>query len=159
VFTTILGDFLNWEEDKRALSPVLVEALEIIRSKSFEDVEEGVYPIDKDGTRLIVKEVLTTPFEELPPEKHELFIDIHYIITGAEKYGFARESKNNIPKNVIPAIEDHTFFVSAEQEAELTMYPGQFIIFLPTDVHRPWCKAAESPTVRKALLKFPVKNL
>jgi biofilm protein TabA len=155
----ILGDFLNWEEDKRALSPILGEALEIIRSKSFGDVEDGVYPINEDGTRLIVKEVVTTPFEELPPEKHELFIDIHYIIAGAEKYGFARESKNNITKDVTPAIEDHTFFAFAEREAEFTLYPGQFVIFLPADVHRPWCKAEESPTVRKALLKLPVKNL
>jgi biofilm protein TabA len=85
-------------------------------------------------------------------------IDIHYIIAGAEKYGFARANKNNVPVNE-PVIEDHTFFAAAEQEAEFTMFPGQFAIFLPADVHRPWCKAVESPTVRKALLKLPVKNL
>jgi len=59
---------------------------------------------------------------------------------------------------VTPSVEDHTFFNVVEQEMELVLNPGQYAIFSPSDIHRPWCSVNGSGFVRKALLKVPVSK-
>ena len=154
----ITGDFRKWEVDQCAFSPVLVEALEYLRTAPFDQIEDGVYPLNETGTYLVLKEVVTSSFVEVRPEKHHRYIDIHYLITGMEKIGFARDHEKNKPVNVSPDVEDHTFFDFVEQEKELILYPGQFVVFMPSDVHRPWCMAHEERIVRKALIKLPVSE-
>ncbi|MDF2646523.1 MAG: uncharacterized protein K0Q73_2328 [Paenibacillus sp.] len=154
----IVGDFRRWSEDKLLLSNRFVEHLDYLYSLSFEYMEDGVYPVKEDGTYLVVKQTATTPFAEVRPERHQRYVDIHYILAGAETIGFARDSGENQSVEVIPAVEDHTFFDSVEQEMALVLYPGQYAIFLPSDIHRPWCKANETDFVRKALLKVPLSE-
>jgi biofilm protein TabA len=158
----VIGDFNRWEEERRMYAPALADALELLRSMSFEDMEEGCYSIPQvgDGAQLIVKRVETMPFDEVRPEKHERFIDIHYLLSGTEKIGFARGSPKDRMCYGPPLMEDHTFYEHVEQEMEWVLFPGQFAIFLPSDVHRPWCIAnPEMREVRKALLKLPVYRL
>ncbi|MCR8631334.1 YhcH/YjgK/YiaL family protein [Paenibacillus radicis (ex Xue et al. 2023)] len=152
----LIGDFKRWESDQYLLSTKLVEVLDYLRSLSFEQVDDGVYPVGEDGIYLIVKTAETFPFEEMRPEHHERYIDIHYMISGTEKIGFARANESNRPVEVVPLVEDHTFFDSVEQEIELLLYPGQYAVFMPSDLHRPWCSAYGTRSVRKALLKVPV---
>lgn len=153
-----MGDFRRWSEDKFLLSDRFLEHLDYLYSLSFEHMEDGVYPVKEDGTYLVVKQTVTTPFVEVRPERHQRYVDIHYILAGTETIGFARDSGGNQSVEVIPAVEDHTFFDTVEQEMELVLYPGQFAIFLPSDIHRPWCKANETDFVRKALLKVPLSE-
>ena len=152
----IIGDFTNFQIDIGLLSPRIVEALTYIRSITFEDMEDGVYPAYEEGMYMVVKRIETTPFAEVKAEKHQQYIDIHYMISGVEKIGFARETGDNTSIVVTPHVEDHTFFDEVEHEIELVLNPGQFAIFAPSDIHRPWCLANESSYVRKALLKVPL---
>jgi YhcH/YjgK/YiaL family protein len=152
----LIGDFNRWESELCLLSPKLVEALDSLRSLSLDQLEDGVYPMGEDGTYLIFKTAETFPFEDMRPEHHERYIDIHYMIAGVEKIGFARANESNTPVEVFPPVEDHTFFNSVTQELELLLYPGQYAVFMPSDIHRPWCRAHGTRFVRKALLKVPV---
>jgi YhcH/YjgK/YiaL family protein len=158
----IIGDFnTGWDADKRLLSPKLAEALDYLGSLSFGQMEDGEYPVGEDGAYLIVKTAETYPFNEMRPEHHERYIDIHYMISGTEKIGFARNTGRNKAVTVSRPVEDHTFFDFVEQEAELILYPGQYAVFAPSDIHRPWCRAEAEGTrfVRKALLKVPVQEM
>lgn len=158
----VIGDFNSWEEERGMYAPALAEALELLRGMSFEDMEDGTYPIPEagEGAQLIVKHVVTMPYDEVRPEKHERFIDIHYLLSGTEKIGFARRSAKDRRWHGPPFMEDHMFYEHVEQEMDLVLYPGQFAVFLPSDVHRPWCTAyPEKREVRKALLKLPVSRL
>ena len=40
-----------------------------------------------------------------------------------------------------------------ENESTLTMTPGSFAVFFPSDVHRPGCLLDQSATVRKVVIK------
>ncbi|NOU96753.1 DUF386 family protein [Paenibacillus sp. LMG 31456] len=155
----LIGDFKRWGSDQCLLSPKLVGVLDYLRSLSFEQMDDGVYPVGEAGIYLIVKTAETFPFEEMRPEHHERFIDIHYMISGAEKIGFARTNESNKSVEVTPPVEDHMFFDSVEQEIELILYPGQYAVFMPSDLHRPWCSAHGTRSVRKALLKIPVSEM
>ncbi|CAH1200239.1 hypothetical protein PAECIP111891_01586 [Paenibacillus allorhizoplanae] len=154
----ILGDFRKWSEDKWLYAERLAQHLDYLSTCTFDDIEDGVYPVGEDGTYLVVKTTATLPFAEALPERHQRYMDIHYILAGSETIGFARDCERNQPVEVSPAIDDHTFFDGAENEMELTLCPGQFAIFMPSDIHRPWCRDTKSDYVRKALLKVPVCN-
>lgn len=155
----LIGDFSNWQADKCMLSFALAEKLEYLRLTSFEQMEDGVYPISEDGSYLILQERELQPFDEVKPEHHMKYVDIHFMISGVEKIGFARTSGRNKAVSVTPAVDDHTFFDSVEFEMELVLFPGQYAVLLPSDIHRPWCRADETTSVRKALLKVPVRTL
>lgn len=157
----IIGDFNRWEEEKGLYSGALAEMLELLRTADLEEMEDGVYPIRGDGTVLILKRVVTAPFGTVWPERHDRFIDIHYLLSGREKIGFARDTAGNEPAaEVHPPVEDHWFFSRVERESEFVLYPGQFAVLMPSDIHRPWCTAdAAVPAVRKALVKLPVSAL
>lgn len=152
----ILGDFRKWSEEKWLFSEQLAQHLDYLYKCSFDEIEDGVYPVGEDGTYLVVKTTATVPFSEALPERHQRYMDIHYIIVGSETIGFARDCEKNQPVEVNPTIDDHTFFHAVENEMHLTLYPGQFAIFVPLDMHRPWCKGPETEYVRKALLKVPI---
>ena len=155
----MIGDFGNWQADKCILSSALVEKLEYLRLTSFEHMEDGVYPVSGDGTYLILQKRELQSFDEVKPEHHMEYVDIHFMISGVEKIGFARDSGRNKAVPVIPAADDHTFFDSVEFEMELVLFPGQYAVLLPSDIHRPWCRADVTTSVRKALLKVPVRTL
>ncbi|CAN7231921.1 YhcH/YjgK/YiaL family protein [Paenibacillus sp. LjRoot153] len=152
----IIGDFRKWPEEKWLCSERLAQHLDYLYTCSFDKIEDGVYPVGEDGTYLVVKTTATIPFSEALPERHQRYMDIHYILAGSETIGVARDCEKNQPVEVSPAIDDHTFFNAVEHEMVLTLYPGQYAIFLPLDVHRPWCKSNEADYVRKALLKVPI---
>ncbi|MBP1966611.1 YhcH/YjgK/YiaL family protein [Paenibacillus aceris] len=155
----IVGDFHKWPEERWLFSERLAQHLDYLYACSFEAIEDGVYPVGEDGTYLVVKRTATMPFAEALPERHQRYLDIHYIVAGSETFGFARDHEKNQPVEVIPAMDDHIFFHTVEHEMALKLYPGQYVIFLPSDIHRPWCKSDETDFVRKALLKVPIGYL
>jgi biofilm protein TabA len=152
----ILGDFRKWSEDKWLYAERLAQHMDYLSTRTFDEIEDGVYPVGEDGTYLVVKTTDTIPFSEALPERHQRYMDIHYILAGSETIGFARECEKNQSLEVTPVIDDHIFFQAVEHEMALTLYPGQYAIFLPDDIHRPWCTGTETNYVRKALLKVPV---
>jgi biofilm protein TabA len=129
----ILGDFRKWSEDKWLYAERLAQHMDYLSTRTFDEIEDGVLP-----------------------ERHQRYMDIHYILAGSETIGFARECEKNQSLEVTPVIDDHIFFQAVEHEMALTLYPGQYAIFLPDDIHRPWCTGTETNYVRKALLKVPV---
>lgn len=153
----IIGDFRSWEADRLLFSPKLILALDYIRTCSFEEMEDGVYTLDQEGGYLILKEAPLFPHAEMRMEHHERYIDIHYLISGTEKFGFARDSGMNKAIKVDPPVDDHVFFDEVEHEMDLLLTAGQFVLFMPSDIHRPWCIAVEGIVqVRKALLKIAI---
>ncbi|WP_419871885.1 YhcH/YjgK/YiaL family protein [Candidatus Pristimantibacillus sp. PTI5] len=152
----MIGDFSNWQTEKRVISSALAEKLEYLRLTPFEQMEDGVYPALDDGTYLIIQHKELQPYHEVMPEQHRSYVDIHFMISGMEKMGFARDCGRNKAVAVTPEVDDHTFFEAVEAETELVLFPGQYIVLLPSDIHRPWCRADGMHKVRKALLKVPV---
>jgi hypothetical protein len=61
----IVGDFRKWPEDTWLFSEQLAGHLDYLYALSFENIEDGVYPVKEDGT----KKTSTTPFAEMRPER------------------------------------------------------------------------------------------
>lgn len=83
-------------------------------------------------------------------EAHKDFLDIHYIIEGEEKFGFA-----NIDglTEVRPYDKENDYMLLNGNADILTLKKGDFCIVFPEDAHIP-CMAKGGETLKKAIVKI-----
>ena len=108
--------------------------------------------MDKDIFAQVVDKETKEKYDA-KPEVHRKYIDVQFSVEGKEIIGFARETGNNLVSEDLLEENDVLFYENAENEMDLIMKPGNFAIFFPNDVHRPWCAVNETCTIRKVNVK------
>lgn len=88
-------------------------------------------------------------------EKHEKFIDIHYILDGSEKFGYA-DASTLTPICDYNSEDDYIFLKGKATGIVLT--PGHFCIVFPDDAHSPYCINGKSETVKRCVIKVRVSD-
>lgn len=83
-------------------------------------------------------------------EKHEKYIDIHYILDGSEKFGYA-DASTLTPISEYNSEEDYIFMEGKATGVILT--PGHFCIVFPEDAHISYCINEETETVKRCVIK------
>lgn len=121
-------------------------------------MECGTYPIRGNEIYALVQQLTTVPAEEKKPEKHKKYLDIQYLVTGEEKYGYKIDDGSD---PVVSAKEekDIYFYGELENENYLVMKPNEYCIFFPEDIHRPGCSVNDSISVRKVVVKISEDSL
>ncbi len=118
------------------------------------DTAPGTYPIDGTEMFALVREYETLDTEDEELERHKKYIDLQYMVSGAELVGHAF-LKNQAPSKEYDATDD--FMLFAESPSFFTkMEAGTFMIFFPTDLHMPCLKADEAKKVKKVVIKIRV---
>jgi len=130
-------------------------AFKWIRDNNLETVAPGKYMLDGTNVTVNVTDAPSTkPFEETKWEGHCKYVDIQYIVRGKEKMGIAPISKARV---VTPydAVKDNGFYNFADADSKYVVAkPGTFLIFFPSDAHRPNVKVDGYDTVRKIVFKI-----
>lgn len=133
-----------------SLDEKIKKALEYLSSTNFETVEPGNYEIDGDNIFAIVSEYQTKPLTSGKWESHRKYIDIQYVVSGAEKIGFT-ESKKVITLEEYNSDKDITIhkgegqFINIEQK--------HFMILFPNDIHMPGIAMNIPKPVKKVVIK------
>ena len=123
--------------------------------KDFAKVFEALKKISAEDGKLVLEDgnvwinppALTVISDaEKVFEAHNDFIDIHYIISSAEKFGYANRECLSVTKEY----DKQGDYELLNGEADLiTLKAGDFCIVFPEDAHIPACaKAGEEPLVR-----------
>lgn len=156
---------LHWY---RIISPHFAKAIEYALTTDFAPMEPGKYDIDGDNVFAIVNEYTTKPAAECDPESHRQYADIQIMIAGEEKFGYTPLTDQ---EPSVPFREDNDVaFYSlpgetgqpGEQEEPggslnyITLYPGQFIVFFPSDIHQPEVFTRQPVVVKKVVIKVKV---
>jgi len=130
-------------------------AFKWMKEHDLSTVATGKYVLDSMNVTVNVTEGPSTmAFEKTRWEGHGKYIDIQYIASGKEKMGIApmAGSKIQIPYN---ASRDVGFYLVDEAKAKYVVAePGKFLIFFPSDAHRPNIKVEGSETVKKVVFKI-----
>jgi len=124
-----------------------------LKATDFAALPAGNYALQGDDIRVQVTDLLTRPVAETTPEVHRQFIDVQFLVRGREKIGVATDTGNNVVFNDQLAERDLLFYTGMENESTLTMVPGSFAVFFPTDVHRPGCVVDQPEAIRKVVVK------
>ncbi len=136
------------------LSPRLAMAIEYILGTDFTALGPGRYEVAGEEVFAIVNEYHTKPAAECEPESHRRYIDIQVMLDGAEKFGYAplldrQPSTPFLPDN------DVAFYAPAGLEY-ITLSPGRFIVFFPSDIHQPELFTDGPRPVKKLVMKVAV---
>ena len=76
------------------------EAFAFLKDHDLQNLAKGKYPIDGDDVSASVTETATKAFDSTQWESHRKFVDLQYVITGAEKIGVCPISKATVTKPV-----------------------------------------------------------
>jgi len=118
------------------LHPGFAAAFDLLRSFDFEAAQDG--PREIDGTRLTVNVIRTqgrTP-EQVKLEAHRKYVDIQYLVSGDEHFGWKLTSQCRAPEAQYSEEKDVIKFAD-EPEAWFPLTPGSFVLFFPGDAHGP----------------------
>lgn len=148
-------DLLQHSDLFTTIHPRFARAFRYLREASLMAMEPGRYEIDGDDLFLLLQEYETKPEEGQFWEAHERYIDIQYMVRGAERMGYAnvrtlRRTKDFLAEKDYMVLEGsgHSFVV---QE-------GAFALFFPQDAHMPCLYDTKPERIRKAVLKIKVTS-
>ena len=125
-------------------------AFQFLKEKDLHALAEGTYEIDGKECFAIVMSYTTKPKAEGFSESHYKYIDIQYIISGAEKIGVAT-LKNQQPTEVNK--EKDYIFYNCETE-DFILPKGSFAIFFPQDIHQTGIIIETPKTLKKVVFKL-----
>ncbi len=129
-------------------------AFHYLQTTDLEAIVPGKYVIDGDELFAIVQEYATLDSANEEMEAHRKYIDVQYMIQGAELVGHA-VLNGQIPSKEYDAEND--FMLFADTPSFFTkMEAGTFMVFFPTDLHMPCIKEHEPAMVKKVVVKVRV---
>ena len=136
-----------------ALNERLHRALLYLQKTDLSSLPVGKHEIEGQRIFALVEEFKTKPAEQGIWEAHRKYLDIHYVIAGREKIGYAaikhmRPGAYDVEKD-LGIFEGEGDFMVAR--------PGTFIIMFPQDVHRPGMAVQEPEPIKKLVMKVEME--
>lgn len=155
----IFGNVKDLDSTFAWLPAPLKTAVEHLRNTDFLALQPGNYELQGRDIYVQVIDMTTKHFAETRPEVHRQYIDVQFLCRGAEKIGVASDTGENKMAEDLLAQRDLLFYEDMQNESTLTMTPGSFAVFFPSDVHRPGCASMEPSAIRKVVIKVRVSLL
>ena len=134
------------------LHPAFPEAFAFLNK--LEEKSGGGFTIDGKKLFASVAEVKGRGKEAAKLEAHSKYIDIQYILGGADYIGWADTNKND-PGTEYDHEKDYRF-VNIEPKTWLDVHKGYFVVFFPEDAHAP---LAGDKTMTKVFMKVKLDYL
>jgi YhcH/YjgK/YiaL family protein len=138
----------------RSVGARVSAALNYLRRTDFSKLPEGRHELEGDRLFAVVRRYRTRAVQEARWEAHRHYLDVQYVVEGAERMGYA-PLRDGLPvREPYNAATDLVFYDVRGDLFEVTA--GGLAIFSPHDVHAPGLAAGEPPVVGD-VLKVVVK--
>lgn len=144
----------SWQDHSTFEHRVIVEALEKLNELLLNNPAEGRIEMDGDKLYASIMEFDAKPMTELLAEKHEQYIDVHYLIEGEETIGWFSLQEDSAAAKSYDSEQDYALYEPSPEELLIRLKPGMFAVFFPHDIHRPGM--GESGRIKKAVIKVHV---
>ncbi len=131
----------------------LVKALSFLKDADLENMEPGVYEIDGRDLYAEVQSINADFVENRKAESHSVYVDVQYLVSGAERIGHAVLLDSAVVKEDLRPDKDLIYYEDPAGETMLTMTPGDFAVFFPSDIHKPGCESGGCMAVKKVVVK------
>lgn len=140
-----------------SLSPRLAKALAHLAETDFSQLEVGNYPIEGKDIFVIINDYETKPKETEPFEVHRQYIDVQYVVSGEEEFGYLPLANQTPSKPYFDKHDSAEFDFQSNQDdaAFIPLKAGMFALFFPGDIHMPGTSATPQK-VRKVVIKVRI---
>ncbi len=147
-------DTIKNAEKYFSVHPLFEKAFKYISSSDLINLQDGKYEIDGENLKAIVsnKNGMTAEESIAKFECHDKHIDIQLCIKGKETFGWKPRENCIEQKGAYNADKDVVFYNDAP-DMYFNLTDGQFVIFLPEDVHAPMI--GEGP-IKKLVIKVKI---
>jgi len=149
----IIMDKLQNAERYYDLHPAFEKAFAFLRRNDLAELPDGRYDIDGDRLFCMISKSPGRSRAEAKLEAHRKYIDIQYVIGGADDMGFKPTADCKLIDTDYDADKDIGFFKDPPDSWN-KVTTGSFVIFFPQDAHAPLVGSGE---IHKAVLKIAVK--
>jgi YhcH/YjgK/YiaL family protein len=147
-------DDLNNIQKYVAIHPSFAKAFDFLINTDFEKLTPGKYEIEGDHIyAMVVNEEGVAMLDSTSEfECHNTYIDIQYVFGGVETVGYKSRLTCVEPRGEYDAKKDVLFYEDAP-DFFFKLFPGQFGIYFPEDVHAPMIGTGK---IRKIVMKIRV---
>ena len=135
------------------LPPQVRQALEYLRTTDMSAAALGRHEIDGDRLFALVQEYETRLPGDCVWEAHRRYIDVQYVVRGAERMGHASIA-DMVARVAYDDQKDVELFEPGKRF--VTVSAGMFAIFGPDDVHSPGNAVGDPQPVRKVVIKAAI---
>jgi biofilm protein TabA len=135
------------------LSPDIAKALNYLEETRFAEAALGRVALAGDRLFALVQDYETQPREQGVWEAHRRYVDVQFVVSGAELIGYAPVERLTVTEPYAAA-KDLARFAGAGDF--LTVEAGTFVILYPHDAHMPGIACREPARVRKVVVKVAI---
>jgi biofilm protein TabA len=155
----IAGHLGQLQEILPLVPPPLRLALQHLNDTDFNALPAGNYDLSGKDIYVQVIDMTTRPAADCKAEVHRQYADVQFLVRGRERIGVAADTGAHAVAEDLLAERDLLFYANVADEATLTMRPGSFAVFMPSDVHRPGGAVDGPEPIRKVVMKVRVALL
>ena len=134
------------------LTERLAKGFNFIKNTDLVQIEWGTYEIENKEVFAIVQEYDTKEIKDCVLEGHTKYIDIQYVIEGAELIGVTTKKNQKVVTSDLD--KDYTFYEG--KTVYIRLEAGMFTVFFPDDLHRPCVLDGQSLRVKKVVVKVQI---
>ncbi len=134
------------------LHPLFKEAFDYLKSIDFSKAEPTKTELKGKDLFVMVSDSELRAADKAKPETHNKYIDIQLPISRPETFGWKARQDLSHPIGNFDEEKDIQFF-DDKTETQITVLPGNFLIFFPEDGHAPCIGEGQ---VRKVVVKIKI---
>ena len=127
------------------------KAFEFLKSLSKDAFAESFEGEGFHGGISVIERNMSEPVQEKRLEAHKKYLDIHFVIDGAEMIGYA--DIDTVTPETEYSEEKDVWFLKGEQQ-KFVLNEGDFCIVFPEDVHAPGTPVSKDGKLKKAVVKI-----
>ena len=129
------------------------KAFAYLKETDLKTLPNGRHAIDGDNVYAIVAEAPTKDYDKTAFESHKKYIDLQYVITGEENMGRAPLDSVTVSR---PYSEPNDIAYYTGDGKIYTVKQNGFLIFFPSDAHRPNITPGGNKVDKKIVIKIRV---
>ncbi|MFT4172959.1 MAG: YhcH/YjgK/YiaL family protein [Rhodocyclaceae bacterium] len=142
----------------RIYPAAIAHAVRHLAQADFATAPVGGYSLN-DDIRVQIIDTDTREVATTRPEVHKLYIDVHFVVRGSERIGFAHDTGEHRLIEEHPDRDLYFYEDAGPHEQFMSLRPGYFVVFFPWDVHRPACVDGAPASLRKVVVKVALRAL
>ena len=129
------------------------KAMHFLSREMPPDQPDGRVELDGERMFALIQTYRPRPAEKCRFESHRIYLDIQYILAGAETIGWIPTHELQVEKPYNRE-KDIAFYHDPERWTSLEVYEGSFAVFYPGDAHQPGVALPDYPKVKKVVVKI-----
>lgn len=151
-----LSHLATLDRDAATLPQAIQQGLRFLAETDIAALPAGRVDIDGDRIFALIQDYDTEPKAAKRPESHARYTDIQFVFSGREILGYAPIAAEYTVEEDLIDSRDVKFYSKVTDETDLLLGAGAYVVFYPTDIHRPGCAAEAPAKVRKVVVKVLV---